>query len=312
MTSRTAPQSVAGPNSEAVTVVGLGPMGRALASALLKAGHRVTVWNRTPAKAREVIAKGATLAGSPADALAGAEVAVFCVLDDDVVASVVERATQDGGDPSGLTLVNLTADSPARTRDLAAQLDALGITLVDGAVMTTAGSIGTAATRILYAGPREAYETHRDLLAAFGGTAHHLGADVAAAATFDVALLSQFWTSIAGLAQALALARAEGRDVGELVPHAVAMSQLVVDLLPGLAADFAAGRFSGSDSATIDSLSTSLAHLRSAFARSEVSTPVLDAIHSVVDDTARAGYGQDAPIRIAEAFTNSGSGSGRF
>lgn len=286
-------------------------MGRALANALLQAGHRVTVWNRTPGRADDVIAKGAILAGSPAEALVAGGLAVFCVLDDDAVASVLERVTDDGGDLSGLTLVNLTADSPARTRDLADQLDALGITLVDGAIMTPAVSIGTEATRVLYAGPRQAYETHRDLLAAFGGTAHYLGGNVAAAATYDVALLSQFWTSIAGLAQALALTRTEGLDAEKFTSHAVAMSQLVVDLRPGLAADFAAGRFSGSDSATIDSLSTSLAHLRSAFAHSDVSTQVLDAIHSVVEDTARAGHGQDAPIRLTETLTRGSSGSDR-
>lgn len=99
--------------------------------------------------------------------------------------------------------------------------------------MTPAAAIGTEATRILYAGPRDIYETHHDLLDAFGGTAHYLGEDVAAAATYDVALLSLFWTSIAGLTQALALTRAEGLDATEFAPHAVAMSQLVVDLLPG-------------------------------------------------------------------------------
>lgn len=300
MTSNPAPQhATESTTTTDVTVIGLGPMGRALAGALLDAGHRVTVWNRTPGKADDLIADDAHLASSPTEALGHARVAVFCLIDDDAVASVVGQAA-DSTDLSGLTLINLTADSPARTRALADQLHSWGITLVDGAIMTPAARIGADATRILYAGPRHAYEDHRDLLAAFGGTAHYIGDEIAAAATYDVALLSLFWTSITGLTQALALTRAEALDVEAFTPHAVAMSELFVDLLPGLATDFAAGRYSGSDSATIDSLSASLAHLRSAFAHSGASTAVLDAINSVVEDAARAGHGTDAPIRLAD------------
>lgn len=289
-----------------VTVIGLGPMGRALAATLLEGGHRVTVWNRTPDKANELVTDGARLAGSPAEALTGTGVALFCLVDDDAVASVIEQAV-GSADLGGLTLVNLTADSPGRTGTLAEQLDSMGITLIDGAIMTPASAIGTEATRILYAGPRPAYEAHRDLLAEFGGTAHYLGENIATAATYDVALLSLFWTAIAGLTQALALTRAEGLDAEEFTPHAVAMSQLVVDLLPGLAADFAAGRYSGADSATIDSLSASLTHLRSAFAHSGVATEVLDAISAVVEGAAVDGYGEDAPIRLASTLVTDGS-----
>jgi 3-hydroxyisobutyrate dehydrogenase-like beta-hydroxyacid dehydrogenase len=45
-----------------VTVIGLGPMGRAMAGALMRAGHPVTVWNRTPRRADELVAEGARLA----------------------------------------------------------------------------------------------------------------------------------------------------------------------------------------------------------------------------------------------------------
>ncbi|MEU6700474.1 NAD(P)-binding domain-containing protein [Pseudonocardia sp. NPDC046786] len=285
-----------------VTVIGLGPMGRALAGALLAAGHRVTIWNRTPGKADDLVAHGAHLSHSPAEALDGARVAVSCLVDDDAVASVVEQAS-GGANLKGLALVNLTADSPARTRVLADQLATHGITLLDGAIMTPAAAIGTGATRILYAGPSQAYDDHRDLLAAFGGSAYYLGEDMAAAATYDVALLSLFWTSIAGLTQAFALTRAEGLDTDEFTPHAVAMSKLVTDLLPGLAADFAAERYCGSDSATIDSLAASLTHLRSAFSHSGLTTGVLDSISSLVDNAAHAGHGSDAPIRLTEHFS---------
>lgn len=291
------------PDPGAVTVVGLGPMGRALAGALLRAGHDVTVWNRTLGKAAELVTAGARLADSPAAALTAAPTTIACLVDDDAVTAVVHQAAQQA-DLRGRTLVNLTADSPARTRVLARDLATLGVDLVDGAIMTPAAAIGTDATRILYAGPRPAYEARRDLLAAFGGEAFHVGEDVAAAASHDVALLTLFWSAIAGLAQALALTRAEGLDVTALTPHAVAMSRLVTDLLPGLVADVAAGRWSGAESASLDSLAASLDHLRTAHAGAGVSTELLDALAAAVGRAIAAGHGGDAPIRLVETLAD--------
>lgn len=295
-----APQSPTGP-AVSVTVVGLGPMGRALASALLGAGAAVTVWNRTASKATELVARGARLAPSPADALRTGDLTVFCVLDDDVVASVIEDAAHV--EPvDGATVVNLTADSPSRTRDLADRLASMGVTYLDGAIMTPAATIGTEAVRVLYSGARHVFDTYRDILAAFGGTAFYLGEDVAAAATYDVALLSLFWTSFAGVSQALAFAKAEGVDIADFAGHAEAMGQLIVDLLPGLATDYATEQFAGADSASIDSLAASLTHLGSAFSQAQTSTTILDAIGSVTAEAIDAGYGSDSPIRLAQTL----------
>ncbi|WP_188307091.1 NAD(P)-binding domain-containing protein, partial [Streptomyces sp. CBMA123] len=59
-------------SGNAVAVLGLGPMGRALAGALLAAGHPVTVWNRTPGREGELLARGARAAGTVAAAVASA------------------------------------------------------------------------------------------------------------------------------------------------------------------------------------------------------------------------------------------------
>ncbi|GAA4474919.1 NAD(P)-binding domain-containing protein [Phytohabitans houttuyneae] len=64
-----------------VTVIGLGPMGRAMAAALMRAGHPVTVWNRTPGRADSLVAQGATRAASPAAAVAGSDLIVLSLTD---------------------------------------------------------------------------------------------------------------------------------------------------------------------------------------------------------------------------------------
>ncbi|MBM7771325.1 3-hydroxyisobutyrate dehydrogenase-like beta-hydroxyacid dehydrogenase [Actinokineospora baliensis] len=83
----------------AVTLLGLGAMGTAIAQSWLTAGIRTTVWNRT-AKALP----GATVADSAAAAVAANRLVVVCLLDDDSVTS-----TLDGVDLAGKDLVNLMA-----------------------------------------------------------------------------------------------------------------------------------------------------------------------------------------------------------
>src|SRR5262249_61410598 len=68
-----------------VAVLGLGIMGQSMASNLVKAGHEVTVWNRTPGK----LVEGAAVAPTPAAAAQGAEVVWLCVSDTDAVEQVM-------------------------------------------------------------------------------------------------------------------------------------------------------------------------------------------------------------------------------
>ena len=73
-----------------VTVIGLGLMGQALAGAFLRAGHPTTVWNRTAAKAEQLVGEGAKLAGSVGDAVAASPLVVVCVSDYTAVRELFE------------------------------------------------------------------------------------------------------------------------------------------------------------------------------------------------------------------------------
>ena len=284
-----------------VSVLGMGPMGRAIAGAFLAAGHPTTVWNRSAGKAGELVAKGAALADGPLTALGAAELAVVCVIDANAVEAILEQARAESGGPlPATTLVNLTSDGPGRTRELAAKADALGLRYLDGSIMTPAAAIGTAATRILYSGPAGLFERHRPTLAALGGTAVHLGDDPGRAASFDVALLNLFWTSIAGLMHSFALASRQNVSATALAPHAQQMAGLVAELLPGLAADIDAGRFSGADSSSLTSVAASLDHIVHVLEEAGVSATLTRTAKDTVDAAVSAGHGGDAPVRLAE------------
>src|SRR5579863_3619341 len=95
-----------------VAFFGLGIMGHAMATNLVKAGHQVTVWNRTPGK----LVEGAALAPTPAAAAQGAEVVWLCVSDTDAVEQVIFG--QDGVEASiseGMIIADSSTISPSAT-----------------------------------------------------------------------------------------------------------------------------------------------------------------------------------------------------
>jgi 3-hydroxyisobutyrate dehydrogenase-like beta-hydroxyacid dehydrogenase len=100
-----------------VGFIGLGNMGKAIAANLLRAGHHLTVWNRSAAPARELGALGAVMATHPADA-ARAEVLVSMLPDDTVARSVLLEQGVLAAAPSGLIHVNMATVSVGFVREL--------------------------------------------------------------------------------------------------------------------------------------------------------------------------------------------------
>jgi 3-hydroxyisobutyrate dehydrogenase-like beta-hydroxyacid dehydrogenase len=200
----------------AVSMIGLGAMGRALASALLAAGHPMTVWNRTPGRAEALVADGATLAPSAADAVAAGELAIVCLLDDDAVREVLGPI-----ELAGATIVNLTNGTPAQARDTAAWVVERGGRYVDGGIMAVPPMIGGPAAFILYSGDEAAFERAEPVVRGLGRPMF-VGTDAGLASLHDLALLSGMAGIFAGTRHALAMVGSEGVE-----PVAFATSLLV-------------------------------------------------------------------------------------
>ncbi|WP_328621571.1 imine reductase family protein [Streptomyces sp. NBC_00354] len=197
-----------------LTLLGLGDMGTALARTWLAAGHPLTVWNRTAAKAEALAAEGAAVAASPAEAVAANTLVVLCLLDDASVGSAL-----DGIDLTGKDLVDLTTGTPAEGRRRAAWAEARGARFVDGGIMGTPAMIGVPASGayVFHSGSRALFDTHRAALQVPAG-ARFVGEDPGHAALFDMALLSGMYGLFAGISHAYALI--EGEDIApkELAP----------------------------------------------------------------------------------------------
>ncbi|MDA8371432.1 MAG: NAD(P)-binding domain-containing protein [Nocardiopsaceae bacterium] len=197
-----------------LTLLGLGSMGTALARAWLTAGHPLTVWNRTPARAEPLAAEGAAIARTAAEAVAANRLVVLCLLDD----ASIDEALADV-DLTGTDLVNLTTGTPDQARARAEWARARGARFLDGGIMAVPPMIGAADSGgyILYSGSRGLFGAHRDTLAVPTGTAY-VGAAPGLAALYDVALLSAMTGMFAGVTHAFALIRTEDVPPKDFAP----------------------------------------------------------------------------------------------
>lgn len=207
-------------HNPSVTVVGLGPMGRAMVRALLDAGTEVTVWNRSAEKADALVAAGAKRAATVADALAANEVIVLSLTDYaamyDVLGQAVDRLP-------GKVIVNLSSDSPANAREGAAWVRSHGAQFVSGGFMSAGDNIAHPASYVFYSGPREVFEAHAELLRPLSPQ-EYLGADDGLAQVFYQALLIVFHPWMLAFDQALAVIQRSGHDIDQFLPYALRSS----------------------------------------------------------------------------------------
>ncbi|MFB4194053.1 NAD(P)-dependent oxidoreductase [Streptomyces carpaticus] len=279
-----------------VTVLGLGGMGSALARAFLAAGHTVTVWNRTPARAEPLAERGAVAAATVEEAVTASELIVVCVVDypaSDAFLHPVADALR------GRTLVNLTSDTPERAAAAAAWAAGHGIAYLDGAIMVPIPVIGGPGGFVIYSGSPQAYETHAPTLAALGGKGRYLGEDPAGAALYDLAMLGFFYSSMAGLMYAFALAGTNGDRAVDFVPYAAEMVHIMPDLIAGAAEEIDARHYPG-DLGDLAMESVGIGHIVEAGRARGLDTGVLDAVKALTDRAVTEGHGGDGFARVLE------------
>jgi len=196
-----------------VAFLGLGIMGRPMASNLVKAGHEVTVWNRTP---KDV--EGARTAASPAEAATGAEVIWTCVSDTAAVESVLFGPQGVFGSLSdGQVLVDSSTISPSATLKFAERVRGKGVQYVDAPV--TGSKVGAENGTLIFivGGEESAIEKLKPLFAATGKKFFRMG-DTSKGQAAKLVMNLQIAMIYEGFAEALTLATKLGVDAETLLP----------------------------------------------------------------------------------------------
>jgi 3-hydroxyisobutyrate dehydrogenase-like beta-hydroxyacid dehydrogenase len=158
--------------------IGLGIMGSRMAVHLRRAGHELTVWNRTVATAEAWAAEhGARVAASPAEVARTSEVLFTMVVDGAQVQSVLldPGTGAIAGAAEGLLCVDCSTIAPTQTQAIGAQLSERGVRMLDAPVTGSAPRAGDGTLTIMAGGAREDYDRARPLLEAMGELVLHAG-----------------------------------------------------------------------------------------------------------------------------------------
>ncbi len=199
--------------SERIGFVGLGIMGRGMVRNLLKNGFSVRVWNRTTSRSEELAADGAVIGSSPADVAAHSDIIITCVSDTPDVQAVI--LGEDGiihGAQAGALVIDMSTISPQATIEIAKQLNANGVQMLDAPI--SGGSEGAAKGTLSIMIGGEAADVERAMAAfqAMGKTITHVGAQGAGQ---TVKLVNQILVvgNCLAMCEAMVFAQAGGVDL---------------------------------------------------------------------------------------------------
>ncbi|MGP4022807.1 NAD(P)-dependent oxidoreductase [Actinomadura sp. 3N407] len=285
-----------------VTVIGLGPMGQAMAHSLLAAGHPVTVWNRTPQRAESVVAAGARLAASPAEAVAAGDLVILSLTDYQAMWNVLGNATAS---LAGRTLANLSSDTPDKTREAADWAASHDASFVAGGVMVPAPMVGTDHSYAYYSGDQRGFDAHRDTLAHIGDP-RFLGDDPGRAQLMYQANLDVFLTTLAGFAHATALVGSAGITAETFLPEVMQLFTAIPDMIaPGgiaaLGARIDAGEHPGEGSNNI-MMGATADHIHATAESVGIDTALPRAVQTLYRRAIDGGHGTDGWTRTIDGI----------
>ncbi|MEW2163950.1 NAD(P)-dependent oxidoreductase [Streptomyces sp. NPDC007084] len=194
-----------------VGVLGTGIMGAAMARNLARAGHTVRVWNRTAAKAEPLAAEGAYVAGSPEEAVRGADAVLTMLYDGPAVLDTMRRAAP--GLREGVVWAQSTTAGTEAVADLAGFARDHGLVFFDAPVLGTRAPAEAGELTVLAAGPVAARDAVTPVFDAVGSRTVWTGEDGAAGSATRLKLVANSWVLAATAAAGEALALAKGLGV---------------------------------------------------------------------------------------------------
>ena len=230
-----------------VGFIGLGRMGHGMAGRYLDAGFDVAVWNRSKAKAEDLIARGARWASAPADAAEGADAVVTMVADDE--ASRTVWLGKDGAASrmkAGSLAIECSTVSHQHALDMARELSGRGFTYIDCPVTGLPQAAAAGKLTLLVGAAPADLERAKPYLAPIGDVIRHFGA-VGTGTVFKLINNLMGAVQIASLAEGVAIAEQAGLDMNlvaeALSTGAVASPQVIRHSKRMVARDFAGASF---------------------------------------------------------------------
>ena len=156
-----------------ISLLGCGLLGTAIGERLLARGYRLHVWNRRPERTQTLVAAGAQLASSPAEAVAAGDLVITVLSDGPITAEVL--LNQAGTALPGRLVLQVATIAPAESRDLAIALQQRGAHYLETPVLGSRPEALAGCLQVMVGGERADLERARPVLTALGGEPRHLG-----------------------------------------------------------------------------------------------------------------------------------------
>jgi 3-hydroxyisobutyrate dehydrogenase len=283
--------------TKTVTVLGIGTMGAGMARNLVAAGLDVTVWNRSPDRARPLADAGARTATDAAEAVAGADVVVTMLFDTDAVAEVMEWALPAVAPHAVWAQMSTVGiEGTDRLAALAARHD---VGFLDAPVLGTREPAEKGALTVLVGGPSALREAVTPVFDAVGSRTLWVGEEPGAGQRLKLAANSYVATLMAATAQALALTEALGLDP-QLFLDAMAGGPLDSPYLQLKGRAILADEFPASFA--VDGVVKDLGLIAAAMRGAEVHDGVVEAVAGAFRAAQEAGHGDDDMAAVVHAF----------
>ncbi|WP_326799468.1 NAD(P)-binding domain-containing protein [Streptomyces sp. NBC_01808] len=285
-------------NRTPVTIVGLGAMGRALAEAFVDAGYPTTVWNRTPAKAAPLVARGAVHAPEVESAVEASPLVITCLTTFEDTRSALDRAAAA---LSGRALVTLNSGSPAGARALHSWATGRGARFLAGAVKNVPSAVGAPDTLLYYSGDRTVFDEYEKTLKVLGGDTVHLGDETDLAALYEMAVGAMLLPALTGFFQGAAAVQSRGLEAASMVRFSEKWLDMIKSLLPVYAREIDSGDYSDAAS-SVGLFVEGAAHDEELTKETNVDTAWLAPLHDLVERAAAAGHAEHSISALTEVL----------
>lgn len=273
-----------------VGFIGLGLMGGPMAANVARAGFPLTVYNRSPEKAKALTELGAHLATCPKCVAEESDVVVTMLSDAHAVRAILEG--EEGllaGAAEGMTLIDMSTVSPDQSRALASDLKRVGISVLDAPVYGSIGPAKDGTLGIMVGGDRKIFDAQQRLLEAMGKNIFYMGPQGSGAAVklcFNLMVAGQ----VISLAEAMSLAGKSGLDLA-LVGKVITSSGINSNLIEHKVANIVAGDYP--PAFPLKHMHKDLGLMVGAAIDSEVSLPATALIHQLYNAARASGYADE-------------------
>jgi 3-hydroxyisobutyrate dehydrogenase len=286
-----------------IAVLGLGAMGSRMARHLIKAGHNVIVYNRTPEKAAALEAEGATRASTPRDAAARAEVVIAMTTDDQASRAIwtdPSTGALQALQPNAIAIESSTL-TPAWVRDLAAQVSSRGARFLDAPVVGSRPQAEAGQLIYLVGGEAATLEEVKPILSMSCSAVHHVG-PIGHGSAMKLAVNALFGIQVAAISELVGMLKKTGVDearASAIFGELPVTSPAVKGALASIGARNFAPMF------PIDLVEKDFRYLLETAQTSSSSVPTANAVHQIFANARDAGHGEQNITGVAQLYLES-------